>query len=238
MKGIIYKATNTLNGKVYVGQTTQSLAKRASQHKSMADNGYNDAFHSAIRESGWESFSWEEIEIINMEAEPGMKGTERFFIRPLLLEAENKHITELKSYDPVFGYNTAGGVKPSLRTSEQLQNNRTKVTVYHLHRGRRYKTYPTFKAAKEEIGVSPLHNKAIDYNPELVTFQCPRCVKCVAIRFPDDTKPPLNINIKPIFAESKEAKKKRRFYESPYMRKKAEEQRKRLELKLKLQEQM
>jgi predicted GIY-YIG superfamily endonuclease len=33
-KGVIYKATNTINGKVYIGLTTLSMPKRKASHKS------------------------------------------------------------------------------------------------------------------------------------------------------------------------------------------------------------
>lgn len=41
MKGKIYKITNKLNGKVYIGQTIQSLEERFQRHCSR----YNDTYH-------------------------------------------------------------------------------------------------------------------------------------------------------------------------------------------------
>ena len=234
MKGIIYKATNIYDGKIYVGQTTQSLERRAAQHRSMANRGIQDPFHNAIRQFGWEAFRWEILETIEREIPSTLQGAEHYIMRPLLLEAENRYITELQSSIPSWGYNTNGGIPPSQRTPDQLQNQRTTVTVYHLHRGRRYKTYPTLQAARNEIGVGPLHNKVLDYNPDGITFQCPRCTTCVAVRFPEGIKPPLNIKIIPIRPETKAQKQKRRFHQSPFMLKKEEERRKRLEQKLNL----
>jgi len=58
--GIIYIATNTINNKVYIGQTIQGLQKRKSQHiknaVSKCDNMY---FHKAIRKYGKDNFKWE-----------------------------------------------------------------------------------------------------------------------------------------------------------------------------------
>jgi len=60
--GIIYKATNKINGKMYIGQTVGSLNRRIVNHisKSLSkkDNFY---FHGAIRKYGKENFVWEII---------------------------------------------------------------------------------------------------------------------------------------------------------------------------------
>ena len=62
MKGIIYKATNKKNGKVYVGQTTNTLERRKRGHKDRAKNtNYNSHFHNAIRKYGFDVFKWEII---------------------------------------------------------------------------------------------------------------------------------------------------------------------------------
>lgn len=60
---IIYKATNTKNNKVYIGQTINTLEYRKSQH--IRDcrrlNYYNNKFHNAIKKYGIEVFIWEII---------------------------------------------------------------------------------------------------------------------------------------------------------------------------------
>ena len=62
MKGIIYKVTNIINGKVYIGQTTRSLKKRKKEHKyDAAKTCYNSHFHNAIRKYGFNAFKWKII---------------------------------------------------------------------------------------------------------------------------------------------------------------------------------
>lgn len=57
--GIIYMATNTYNGKSYIGQTIKKLHRRKIQHKYASGKGNSrSAFHSAIRKYGWSSFEW------------------------------------------------------------------------------------------------------------------------------------------------------------------------------------
>ena len=60
---IIYKATNTVNGKVYIGLTTRTLKQRKREHQLSAEHHNSiSAFHYAIRKHGFEAFIWEEID--------------------------------------------------------------------------------------------------------------------------------------------------------------------------------
>ena len=58
---IIYKITNTKNGKVYIGQTTRTLRLRWEQHIRNAKNGGMSKFYKAIRKYGPESFKVETL---------------------------------------------------------------------------------------------------------------------------------------------------------------------------------
>jgi group I intron endonuclease len=57
---IIYKATNIVNGKVYIGKTTTSLHIRKQAHfRSAFKKESNYYFHKALRKYGKDSFYWE-----------------------------------------------------------------------------------------------------------------------------------------------------------------------------------
>ncbi len=58
--GIIYKVTNKVNGKRYIGQTVKSLNERMFRHIHDALGSWDNIyFHKAIRKHGVENFKWE-----------------------------------------------------------------------------------------------------------------------------------------------------------------------------------
>ena len=72
--GVIYKITNLLNGKCYVGQTIQKLNKRIIHHK----NCKTSAIGRAIQKYGWENFSVEVLEICSQDK---LNECEKFWIK-------------------------------------------------------------------------------------------------------------------------------------------------------------
>ena len=66
----IYKMTNKINGKVYIGQSID-INKRIKEHFWKATNekdvSYNSAIHQAIRKYGAENFDWEILEECNAD---------------------------------------------------------------------------------------------------------------------------------------------------------------------------
>lgn len=71
MKGKIYKITNKVNGKIYVGQTTKSLEERFQKHcwgTTESDKYHlNMAIKKAIRKYGKENFTIELIEEVEVD---------------------------------------------------------------------------------------------------------------------------------------------------------------------------
>lgn len=64
ISGIIYKVTNKVNGKIYIGMTVNDFEKRKRDHIAMAKRGdeRNRYFQNAINKYGEDSFSWEIID--------------------------------------------------------------------------------------------------------------------------------------------------------------------------------
>lgn len=55
---VIYKATNKINGKAYIGKTEKNLEIRKKQHLNDYKNS-NFAFHRALQKYGEENFDWQ-----------------------------------------------------------------------------------------------------------------------------------------------------------------------------------
>lgn len=72
MYGIIYKVTNTINNKVYIGQTIKTLNERKYYHYYRAKNEpeiTRTHFINAIRKYGENVFIWEQIDSANSKEE-------------------------------------------------------------------------------------------------------------------------------------------------------------------------
>ena len=65
--GYIYKITNTLNNKVYIGQTIKTVQKRFTQHKNNSNKEYFSqiVLYKAFNKYGIENFICEEIEEVS-----------------------------------------------------------------------------------------------------------------------------------------------------------------------------
>ena len=104
--GIVYIATNTVNGKQYVGQTRRSLEKRWQLHLQSARNGSTGALHRAILKYGAEAFKIEQIDVASSLEELNKK--------------EAHCVDTLKTLAPA-GYNLTSGGDSFLLSEEARQ---------------------------------------------------------------------------------------------------------------------
>lgn len=112
----IYKYTNKITGKHYIGQTN-NLQKRFNGHKSEAFNpnasGYNLPFHCAIRKYGMDGFTYEVLEeIADGESQDFIDEREKYFIK------EYHSLTSENGYNLTIGGD--GCPKPKLTYEEKL----------------------------------------------------------------------------------------------------------------------
>jgi hypothetical protein len=108
---IIYRATNLINGKVYIGKTIYSIRYRKKQHKTDSKNKINNmVFHKAIRKYGFENFKWSIIDTAENEAELNKK--EIYWIA----EYKKTHIV----YNMTNGGNGLSGYRPTKETREKI----------------------------------------------------------------------------------------------------------------------
>jgi len=137
--GVIYKATNKINGKSYIGQTVKSLEKRKNKHINDAKNNrYNMYFHKAIRKYGKEDFIWEIVAECNSLEELNM--TE--------IKMIEKYNTLKKGYNLNVGGEGQFGFKHSKETKKKMSeaNKGEKHPMY----GKYGKNNPNFGKTRSE----------------------------------------------------------------------------------------
>lgn len=90
--GVIYKITNLINEKVYIGRTKQKLYQRWSSHKCYSKKEHVTMnISKAIKKYGEENFTIVKIDTANSHEE--------------LILMEERYINKYTSYDNKFGYN-------------------------------------------------------------------------------------------------------------------------------------
>jgi hypothetical protein len=106
---VVYKITNTENGKCYIGQTTQKFSHRVSEHKHRAlfQKDRTHKLYMAIRKYGIDAFIWQVLHVCNDRDE--------------MNRLEIEYIGKFNSFNR--GYNmTIGGDSVSDETREKLRN--------------------------------------------------------------------------------------------------------------------
>ena len=90
---LIYKYTNSVNGKVYIGQTSKTLEERAQAN----GRNYRECwrFYNAIQKYSWDTFTPEILETVNTVEEANVR--------------EQYYIALYRSTDPECGYNLDSG---------------------------------------------------------------------------------------------------------------------------------
>lgn len=158
---IIYKATNLLNGKVYIGQTTNSLKYRKEQHIREAKCAKRKSvyFHNAINKYGEVNFSFEEIDSAETIDE--------------LNEKEQYWIKFYHSTDKRYGYNLDSGGLNGREKSEETKKKIGETT--------KAKWRDPIIAEKMLNGLRKGIATQKSKPPKIKTFICEYCGKCITV---------------------------------------------------------
>ena len=105
---LIYKATNLINGKIYIGMTTKTLEHRVKVHKRDSQR-LNTYFYQAIRKHGFDKFK-----IDTAETMEELEEKERYYIK-LYNCFDNKDV----------GYNTQSGGNSLYEITEEHRRQRS-----------------------------------------------------------------------------------------------------------------
>ena len=119
--GYIYKVTNIVNGKVYIGQTKRTIEDRWEDHNWDAGNKngprYCGSFHNALRKYSTDNFTIEELEACDDS---------------LLNEREQYWIRVHNSFDHHYGYNLTNGGDSGYRKAPEGVETRAKKAFVQL----------------------------------------------------------------------------------------------------------
>ena len=100
MNSIIYKATNTITNKVYIGATTKSIEERKLDHIQKAEKKVGSYFQEAIQTYGMDSFKWEQIDTAYSNDE--------------LAKKEVKYVQQYNALKDGYNEDRGGGIKKTV----------------------------------------------------------------------------------------------------------------------------
>lgn len=137
---IIYKITNLLNSKVYIGQTSKSLEERWKQHQRNLQKGIKYHLYNAIRKYGINNFNIETIDNVKLS-----------------LDLSKKEIFWIKYYNAAnrkFGYNGTLGGEGGSPTKE------TRLKISKSRKGVKPKEGTGIKISISLLNYWKIHTKA------------------------------------------------------------------------------
>ena len=165
---LIYKITNKINGKVYIGKTEKTIEHRWAVHLRRAQNHQNRYLYDAMNHYGYANFKIEEIEACESSEELCLR--EIFWID--LFKSQNKK----------YGYNMqrggTGGAQPhelmvmiGKKAAEARKRNGYKVSeetkrkISESHRGKKLPTEVREKVSKSLTAKNALGLVDHSHNP-------------------------------------------------------------------------
>lgn len=121
--GYIYKITNIINGKIYIGQTQKTIEERFQRHKEVAFKHPNRYLYNAMNHYGYKNFKIEEIEECSNDK---------------LDEKEKYWISYYNSTNPNIGYNLTDGGGGGNTWKLNPHKLKTGELIRKAHLGERY----------------------------------------------------------------------------------------------------
>lgn len=115
----IYKIVNKVNGKIYVGQTTETIEQRFKRHMGYQKDEHDTKFYRAVRKYGVDNFYIEVIE--EVEDREQLNAREEYWIREL--------DTVNSGYNSYYGGFSSGG--DTLSNHPNLEAIKDKIREHH-----------------------------------------------------------------------------------------------------------
>lgn len=133
--GCVYLATNTINGRAYIGKAVAGLAPRKAGHR-YASKSRGTPFMAAIRKHGWAAFAWVELFLSDDDA--------------TLLDAEIELIAAYRLAGLDLYNITSGGEGLSMPCSEQRRRKASAAL-----KGRSFSKAHRRKLSEARMGYKP-----------------------------------------------------------------------------------
>jgi group I intron endonuclease len=148
---IIYKVTNLVNEKIYIGQTIHTIQRRKREHINNARGGSSMALYRAMRKYGTDNFVFEPICYCTSREEASSKEIEMI----KLLNSKARHV----GYNMTDGGEGANGCHPSEETRAKMRakilSPETKEKIRRAGIGRRHTEETKIKMSKAQRGHIP-----------------------------------------------------------------------------------
>lgn len=142
----VYKISNTVNSKVYVGITNQGYKTRWYKHCSDSIRECGFPLHNAMRKHGIDNFKIEVIEVCsNIEQ---LKEREKYWIKEL------KSRTTENGYNLTEGGDGTFGRKHSEETKEKISKKHSREVKQYSLEGEYINSFKSLKEVKEKLGYS------------------------------------------------------------------------------------
>ena len=174
-KAGIYKLTNKINGRVYIGKTINNLRGRIGQHRTMTTKYPID---SAIRKYGFDNF---EIEIINWYDDNEISDIELIALEVACIDAYDS-LTSKNGYNVLlFSFNRMG-IPHSEETKEKLRNKKRTPEQNKRNSDAQKKKYadgfvspwlgkPKSEESKRKLSLAKLGKPGACYDKTIYTFK-------------------------------------------------------------------
>ena len=128
---VIYKITNSINDKIYIGQTTTSLEKRFRGHLGDMEREVNNKFYNAMKKHGAENFYIEPIEI-GINSLESLSEREVFWIRYYDTYNNGYNSTEGGEISPMMYASVRTKVSNALKGRVFSDEHRQKLSLANL----------------------------------------------------------------------------------------------------------
>lgn len=158
---IVYKATNRVNGKSYIGKTVKSLIARKGEHLTESKiHRKNYHFYNAINKHGWDSFDWEVL--YNGDDDEDIREQEILFIESYDTFNDGYNMTE--GGEGTVGHSQSDEWKDYMRTNNPMFNPETRAKVAETKRNQPFRGWDDKFGKERADEVRESHSKRMQEN--------------------------------------------------------------------------